>query len=230
MMRFSLLLADADNTLFNFHAAERAAFSAVVERFGLPATEEIFQTYRRINHKHWDLLNGGKTTSAQLRTARFADFADAIGLHDADVQQMSDTFVAALCEQGALVDGAQRFVQRAAAYMPVCLVTNSFAAVQRSRVERSPLRPYLRELFISEDFDHAKPNPEMLLAAMSRFAITDPARVVMLGDSETSDIAAAVNAGVQSVLFTGGEPAPAQTKATFTAQTLQQAGDWILDE
>lgn len=229
-MRFSLLLADADNTLFNFHAAERAAFSAVVSRYGLPESEEIFQTYRRINHKHWQMLNGGQTTSARLRVARFADFADTIGLRDIDVQQMSDTFVGALCEQGMLVNGAEAFVRRMAEHMPVCVVTNGFAVVQKSRFEHSPLLPYLQEIYISENFPHAKPDPGMIQAALHRFGIADPAQAVMIGDSEESDIAAAVNAGTQSILFTGGCAAPAQTRATFTAQTLEQAADWILAE
>ena len=227
-MRFSLLLADADNTLLDFHAAEHAAFFTLAERFCLHADEAMFALYRSINHKHWALLHDGKTTSAKLRIARFADFAEAIGLQNADPQQLSDCFVEALGQQGAMVAGAEEFVKRVSRYMPVCIVTNGFAAVQKARFARSPLRPYLTDVLISENFSHAKPHPEMIQAALRRFAVNDPAQAVMIGDNEDSDIAAAVQAGTQSILFTGIASAPETTRASFTTGTLQAAGDWIL--
>ena len=48
-------------------------------------------------------------------------------------------------------------------------------------------------------------------------------RAVMLGDSVTADIGAAVNAGVDSILFTNGAPAPAVCPATHVAATLEAA-------
>ncbi len=230
MTRFSLLLADADNTLLDFDAAERAAFFDLCGQLGFQADEAAFALYRRINKNHWDLLHGGQTTSARLRVARFEDFAAEVGLAGADGRHMSDLFVAALGQHNLLMAGAERFVKRVSRHMPVCIVTNSFAAVQQARFAHSPLRPYLTELFISENFAHAKPHPEMIITAMERQGITDKARVVMIGDNEDTDIAAAENAGIQSIIFTGGGPAPAATRATLIAQTLEEAGDWILDE
>jgi 2-haloacid dehalogenase len=226
-MTFSLLLSDVDNTLFDFRSAERAAFAAVSAHFHLPGDEDTFALYRAINKRHWTLLNGGRTTSAKLRLARFRDFADALGV-DADIQAMSDLFVETLGKQYIPVEGAEAFLKRVSARMPVCLITNGFAAVQRSRLEASPLRRYIRDLLVSEEFSHAKPHPEMLLEAMRRMNVTDPQRAVMIGDNEDADILAARNAGMQSILFTNGAPPPEQTDADFTAATLQEAGDWIL--
>ncbi|MFH1511840.1 MAG: HAD-IA family hydrolase [Bacillota bacterium] len=226
-MRFSLLLADVDDTLLEFHSAERAAYAAVSARFLIPDDEELFLLYQAINRRQWEKFSRGETTQAKLRLDRFQDFTDALGLTDTDVQAMSDLFVKALGEQHIPVSGAQAFLRRICAQMPVCLVTNGFAAVQRARLLRSPLRRYIKDILISEEFQNAKPHPEMLLEAMKRMQITDPRQAVMIGDNEDSDILAAKNAGVQSILFLNGAPPPKQTNADFVAATLSEAGEWI---
>jgi 2-haloacid dehalogenase len=227
-VRFSLLLSDVDNTLFDFRSAERAAYAAVSARFSLPGGETTFALYQAINKEQWQKLDRGETTSAQLRLDRFADFAAALGIKNADVQAMSDFYVQALSEQRTPVSGAQAFLSRVSAQMPVCLITNGFAAVQRERIQASPLRLYISGMLISEEFAHPKPHPEMLLEAMKRMHVADPRQVVMIGDSEAYDIRAAVNAGVPSILFTNSGIQPKATQADFVAATLEDAAEWML--
>ena len=227
-MRFSLLLADVDNTLFDFHSAERAAFAAVSARFALPKDPAVFACYQAINKRLWQKLDRGETTSAQLRLDRFRDFAAELGLNPGSVQAMSDLYVHTLSLQNRPVPGAESFLRRVSAAMPVCLVTNGFADVQRPRIAASPLNRYLSGHFISEEYAHAKPHPEMLLAAMAEMRVSDPARVVMIGDNENTDILAAKNAGVPAILFTNGGPPPERTTAALVAATLADAADYVL--
>lgn len=56
--------------------------------------------------------------------------------------------------------------------------------------------------FRVSDHPDRKPNPGMILRAMADHAI-DPARSVLVGDSAT-DVAAAAAAGIEGVLYTGG--------------------------
>ena len=226
--RFSLLLCDVDNTLFDFRSAERAAYAAVTARFSLPEDEELFLLYKAINTKHWQKLNRGETNAARLRLDRFTDFMAAQGVEDADIPAMSAHYVHALEQQHTPVDGAEDFLARVSAEMPVYLVTNGFASVQRARMQASPLRRYITDVLISEEFAHPKPHPEMLLAAMARAGVADPKNAVMIGDNENTDILAAKAAGTQSILFLCGAEPPESTRADFTAETLKQAADWIL--
>lgn len=227
-MRFCLLLADVDNTLFDFRSAERAAFAAVSARFALPEDPSVFARYQAINKRLWQKLDRGETTSAQLRLDRFREFAAELGLAAGTVQAMSDLYVQTLGLQNLPVPGAEDFLRRVSAAMPVCLVTNGFADVQRPRVDASPLNRYISGHFISEEYAHPKPHPEMLLAAMAQMRVCDPARAVMIGDNENTDILAAKNAGVPAVLFTNGGPPPERTSAALVAATLAEAADFIL--
>ena len=54
---------------------------------------------------------------------------------------------------------------------------------------------------ISEEVGSAKPAPEILWEAMRRAGAADRSRVLMLGDSLSSDIAAAYHAGVDACWF-----------------------------
>lgn len=227
-MRFSLLLSDVDDTLFDFHSAERAAFAAVSARFSLPGGEETFALYQAANRAQWEKLDRGETTPQKLRLDRFRDFTAALGLRGADVTGMSDYYVQSLGGQRIPIQGAEAFLKRVSAQMPVCLVTNGLAAVQRARLQASPLNRYVADLLISEEFLHPKPHPEMLQEAMRRHAVADPRRAVMIGDNEGYDIRSAVNAGVQSILFTNGGAPPERTSADFVASSLEDAAGWIL--
>ena len=227
-MRYSLLLCDVDNTLFDFRSAERAAYAAVAARFSLPDDEELYLLYKAINNRHWQKFRRKETTQAKLRLDRFRDFMDAQGIQDADIQAMSDYYVASLGHQNVPVAGAEVFLRRLSAHMPVMLVTNGFAAVQRQRMQTSPLRHYVQDVLVSEEFTNAKPHPEMLLEALRRAGVEDPARAVMIGDNEETDIQAAKAAGTGSILFLCGSGQPEQTKADYIAATLQDAAEWIL--
>ncbi|MBE0600246.1 MAG: HAD family hydrolase [Firmicutes bacterium] len=226
--RFSLLLCDVDNTLFDFRSAERAAYAAVAARFSLPDDEELFLLYKAINTFHWQKLGRGETTAAKLRLDRFRDFMAAQGVEDADIPAMSAHFVHALERQHTPVAGAEAFLRRTSARMPVYLVTNGFASVQRARMQASPLRRYVTDVLISEEFQNPKPHPQMLLEAMRRVNLTDPSKAVMIGDNETTDVLAAEAAGAKSILFLCGAQPPQSTRADFVADTLDAAADWIL--
>ena len=227
-MSVSLLLCDVDNTIFDFRRAEREAYAAVAARFSLPDDEELYLVYKAINTFHWQKLRRGETTAARLRLDRFADFMAALGIEDADVPAMSAYFVEMLGLQCTPVDGAEEFLRRTSAHMPVCFVTNGFAAVQKARMRRSPLSRYVTDVLISEEFANAKPHPEMLLEAMRRTGVTDPAQVLMIGDNESTDIQAAKAAGIKSILFLCGSEPPAQSQADFVTNSLLDAAEYIL--
>ena len=131
---------------------------------------------------------------------RFEQFLAAIH-RDGDAQRMCDAFVEALGQQSVPLDGAVEAVRRWSAKIPVVIVTNGIAQVQRGRMAKSELRPYISGLVISEEVGAAKPNPLMLEKGMELARATDKRRALMLGDSLTSDIAAAKNAGIDACWF-----------------------------
>lgn len=225
-MAYRVLLSDADDTLFDFPAGEKVALFNTFSAMGIPHTEANLAAYHRINKAQWAMLERGETTQARLRVERMKLFLSETG-YPGDPLKMSDCFVRELGQQRILLPGALDFCRRVAARMPIYLVTNGIAAIQRSRFEQSEIAPYVKGLVISEEVGVAKPDPAMVRAGL-RLAGASPAEAILLGDSVTADIPAARSAGVDSILFTNGRAAPANHGAVFTARTLDEAADILL--
>ena len=114
--------------------------------------------------------------------------------------------------------------------MPIYLVTNGIAQVQRSRFGDCDLAKYFAGLVISEEVGAAKPDPAMIFEALKLAGNIAPEDAILLGDSITADIAAANNAGVKSILFTNGKEIPENHGATWAVKTLEEALELILAE
>lgn len=199
--RYDVLLCDADDTIFDFGRAEENAFALACEKVGLEATAERLALYSEINLALWKLLEQGGITQKELRVRRFERFLASIGRGELDADKMSAAFVDALGRQSVPLDGAVAAVERWSRVLPVIIVTNGIARVQHSRMDRSPVKAFISGLVISEEVGAAKPDPRMIEAGMRLAGVTDKRRVLMLGDSLSSDMAAAANAGVDACWF-----------------------------
>lgn len=221
-MRYQVLLSDADGTLFDFKAGEKNAIATTFDHFHIPVTEENTSLYHHINDAQWKKLERGETTQQKLRVDRFQEFLEQSG-YTADPVEMSKLFVTQLGQQRILLPGAEDFCRLVSEKMPIYLITNGISAVQRSRFTDCVLTPYISGMVISEEIGHAKPHPAMIHKAMEVAGVTDPRKAVVFGDSITADIAAANNAGVDSILYTNGADAPQGHGATYVARNFDEA-------
>ena len=228
-MKYNILLCDLDDTLFDFHKGEAIALESTFAHFGIPATAENLAAYHAANKEQWQKLERGETTSEKLRVDRFAGFLALAGL-EGDAQALCDDYMERLGQQCWPLEGAAELCRRVSEKMPIFLVTNGIACIQRNRLKRSEIKPYITGMIISEEVGVSKPNPKMIYEALAQAAADDLSRAVMLGDSLTSDIAAANNAGIDSILFTNGKEIPEGHKATYAVRTLAEALELILAE
>ena len=147
---------------------------------------------------------------------------------EGDAQALCDDYMERLGQQCWPLPFSTELIRRASEKMPVYLVTNGIARIQRDRLSRSEIEPYITGVIISEEIGASKPNPKMIYEALAQAAADDLSRAVLLGDSQTSDIAAANNAGIDSILFTNGKEIPEGHKATYAVKTLEEALELIL--
>lgn len=50
-MGYRILLFDVDNTLLDFDANEEVSFRSMVQEMGESLTEEMYETYKRLNRE-----------------------------------------------------------------------------------------------------------------------------------------------------------------------------------
>jgi len=221
-------LADADNTLFDFPAGERLALGETFQAFGLPTTQAAFAAYHHINEALWRKLERGQISPDKLRVQRFAEFLDVLG-ESRDATEIAESFIHVLGKQAIMLPGAEQAVRRWTSRVPVVIVTNGIAAVQRARIAHSPVADCFAALIISEEVGVAKPHRRMVDAALDAIGCGDPRRALLLGDSLEADIGAAVNAGIDSCWFNPEQsPNPTSFVPTHIVASLDEVDALLL--
>ncbi len=215
-MRYQYLLIDNDNTLMDFNAAEAKALIDVLKNHGLPTDDATVHSYHEINDALWKALERGETTQPKLKVERFRQLLTVLGREDIDPAAMGAEYAAGLGNHADLLPGAAEFMHAVHGKMKIALVSNGVSAIQRSRLAKCPLTPLFDAIVISEEVGVAKPDPRLLQVAMEMLGCTDKSQAVMMGDSLSADIPAAVNAGVDSIFFSlKGKTSDAATYTVF---------------
>ena len=219
-MRYEYLLIDNDNTIMDFGAAEAKALRETLAAAGLPADEETIAVYSRINDALWKALERGETTQPLLKVERFRQLLEYLE-REGDPAALGAAYAANLGNYADLLPGAEEFVRAVHGKMKIARVSNGVSAIQRSRLAKCPLTPLFDAIVISEEAGVAKPDPRLLEIALEQLGCTDKAKAVMMGDSLSADIAAANNAGIDSIFFS--LKGTASDKATVTVYTHGEA-------
>ena len=195
MTPYSILLFDADNTLFNFDAGNRRAFSEVCRICHLSDTDELFHAYEAVNAEMWSAFDRGECTKDFLVVERFRLFLERAGLQ-ADPVQCNKIHLSTLATNTVLLPHALEVCRTLAQTHSLYIVTNAVAAVQKARLAASDLRPYITDAFISEDAGASKPSVAYFDYVFSRIPGITRENCLLIGDSPSSDLQGANNYGI----------------------------------
>lgn len=205
MKEYRFLLLDADYTLLDFDADMEAAFRSMFARcFPGTAFDGFYhRSYERCNNRWWDRLERGECTKPELFHGRFADFLKETSL-PGDPTVINAAYFEELARGGTLLSGALELVQQLNLHHELYIVTNGNAPSQKARLERSGLLRYVKDYFVSEDAGAAKPELRYFEYVFSRIPGFQKEQAIVIGDSLSSDIQGACNAGLDSLWYNPG--------------------------
>ena len=198
MKKYTTILFDADDTLLDFGKDETQALTAILDKYGIEKSEENINAYQQINVSLWKALERGEIDKPTLKKIRFGLFFQKIGFStDEDHYKINEEYLSNLSCGGNLLAGAKDLAEdlRAQGY-DLYIVTNGIEKTQRCRLTRSGILPCFSDVFVSEAIGHQKPKKEYFDYVLSHISEKDVSKVLLVGDSLTSDIAGAVNAGI----------------------------------
>lgn len=202
-MRYTTLLFDLDNTLFDAATCETAAFEHALRAGGIADPERHEASYQEINRTLWAAVEGGELTPNQVQARRFADLVDQQRLR-ADPGLIADAFIVGMGAFGDLYPGARDVLQDLAAAATLGLVTNGLGEVQRARIERLELEPLFDTIVISGEVETAKPGTGIFDLAFEALGWPAKESSLMIGDSLSSDIAGGANYGIATCWYNPG--------------------------
>ena len=195
-MRYSLILMDADDTIFDFQAGNRKAVGMLMEELGL-SSPTVFEEYQQINHACWQALERGEMDQETLHVERFRRFLRMKGRAD-DPKRVADRFAVLLGQQAIPLPNAEETVEKLAREREIVILTNGITPIQKSRMARSPVQNWISRMVISQEVGVSKPDPRIFEIAMGN---TPREKVLMIGDGLQSDVRGANNAGVDVCWF-----------------------------
>jgi 2-haloacid dehalogenase len=200
---YEIVFIDADETLFDFERARDEALRACFAGIGLELTPDAIRDYDEINEGMWRLVEQGKMEKERLRSERFRVLFERRRIGAAFLP-FSEAFIAALARGAYLLPGAEELCAYLAGKHRLAIVTNGIKEVQVSRLTRSPIARYVERLVVSEEAGCAKPDPaifEYACAALGLGAVSarDKARMIMVGDSLSSDIGGGIAFGIDTL-------------------------------
>lgn len=228
MTTYQWLLFDADNTLFDFDAAEEYALCRTLSHFGVQATDRIKNIYKKGNRALWDAFEQGKISQDRILAQRFTLFLEAAGL-GGDGKAWNQFYMESLAGCSVLLPGAEDLCRRASQHYTLCLATNGVPFIQRSRLEHSPIARFFGDrVFISGEMGCRKPDKQFFETILTTLgAKNHRARVLVIGDSLSSDIRGAFNSQLDSVWLRWPSSQTGAVKPTYEVESLAQLGQLL---
>ena len=221
-MPYPYLLFDADNTLFDFDQAERNAHLLLCRAHGLAFSEEGYQLYHKCNADLWRDFDRGLCTKEYLLVERFRRYLAITG-EQADPEALNRDHLRALGEGAMLLPGAEELCRVLSRDHRLYLLTNAVASVQKTRFANSAIAPYFQGAFISEEVGVGKPDPAYFEYVFRAVPGLTRDNALVIGDSLTSDIQGANNAGLPCCWFNPkGQPRPQGLRIDYEIRTLEE--------
>ncbi len=227
-MKYDIILFDADGTLYDFDASEKLSLNETLEFAGIPCDRDTLSLYHEINEREWKALERGETTRDKLKVERFAKLIRALEtkkiIVNKSARDMADFYLNALSEKSILFPESEELCRRLYADFELYIVTNGTTSVQKSRFARSPITKYIKKAFISDEMGYDKPAIEYFNIVFDELGITDENkhRVLLVGDSLSSDIKGGANAGLDTCWFNPNGKDSGQMSPLYTIKSLNE--------
>lgn len=201
MKRFTTILWDVDGTLLDFTYSQRYAITKCFRTIGRKITEEQIRRYSQINDDYWKRLELGEITKEQLLTGRFVTLFEEIGVRDVDLKAFTKEYQEALGSVFSYIDDSLTICRALQGKVHQYVITNGVTSTQRNKLKLSGLAETMNALFISEQIGTPKPGREFFDYCLEHIEEKERSRILIVGDSLSSDIKGGVLAGIPTCWY-----------------------------
>jgi len=202
-MKYNLILLDADGTLFDYDKAELYSLKNAFKEYkvkGIPI-KILSKDYREINNQIWKNFENNEIDLEALRFERFKRLFDMHNLK-IDCYKFSETYLKYLTMAGFVLKNTKKILKYLEKInINKAIITNGLKIIQRSRINKSILSNYIKNIIISEEIGVGKPEKGIFEYSLKKMNQKDKSKVIIVGDSLTSDILGGINFGIDTCWF-----------------------------
>ncbi len=224
MKKYTTIYFDLDNTILDFTATEYKAIKQLLTLHNLPHSDDIIAKYSAINQSWWERFEKGEIEKSEIFAGRFKTFLEYYRF-EGDPQKMADDYFALLAAGHDIIEKADTVVKelKSRGYI-ICITTNGVSKTQYRRINECGLKEYFDYVFVSEDAGAQKPDVEYFKYAMSNSPEQDKSKILVIGDSLSSDILGGINFHVDTCWLNPKGKA-ATIKPTYQIANIMQILD-----
>ena len=194
------ILFDLDDTIFDFHIAEKTALIKTLNFLGIEPKEQILARYSELNLMQWKLLEKGEITRAEVKLRRYQLLFDELGV-DCSAAEAAAYYEKQLSIGHWFIEGAEELLKKICNEYSLYIVSNGTAVVQHGRIKSSGIEKYFKGIFISQEIGFNKPRLEFFEGCFDKIDNFKKNETIIVGDSLSSDIQGGKNAGIKTVWF-----------------------------
>lgn len=227
MKQYKAIFLDWDDTIGDWTGAEHKALHDLYVAYHLdalyPTFEAYLNAYKPYNLDLWTLYGRGEVTKEKLHFERFYRPIEGLRVTDDGLREMAHEmgreFLRLTNTYFSVLPGADEVVRALAGRYPLTIISNGFKEVQYYKFAHSGLANCFAHTLISEEAGVNKPQPEIFRIALEMNGVAAD-EAVMIGDSYSSDIAGAKNAGIDQIWVKGEKIPNEGEEATYIIPKL----------
>ena len=203
-MTVKAVLFDLDDTLYARSVPFLNAFGRTFPGCSVPSPDALYQIYQHYTNQTFIENAEGLLSAQQMYRIRITKTAAYAGLaiSEEEAFRFQDAYDWELEHLQTLPDTAAllSMLQKAGVFLG--LLTNGPSLRQRSKYRTMKLTQWIPEehVIASGDLGHPKPDPEIFLEAVSRWAL-DPSETWYVGDNYVNDIVPSSLLGWNTIWF-----------------------------
>ena len=198
---YTTIFWDVDGTLLDFLYSQRIAIRKCFKTAGLEITDEQISRYSQINDDYWKRLELGEITKEELLTGRFVALFCEYGISGVDLKAFCQEYQESLGSVFSLIDDALTICKTLRGRYRQYVITNGVSSTQRNKLKLSGLDAVMDNIFISEEIGYPKPQKEFFVYCLERIPEKDRSKILIVGDSLTSDIKGGVQMGIPTCWY-----------------------------
>ena len=224
MKHFDVILWDVDGTLLKFLEDEKAAIRSLFSEFGLgECTDEMLGRYSGINRKYWNRLERGEMSKAQILVGRFEEFFAAEGLDPSLSGRFNEAYQVRLGDTVVFCDHSKELVGSLVGKIRQYVVSNGTVVAQTKKLLNSGFDKLMDGVFLSEEIGFEKPAKEFFERVFEQIGDVERERVLIVGDSLSSDILGGTYAGIRTCWYNpGGSVNDTEARVDFEVRDLNE--------
>ncbi|MBA3680672.1 MAG: noncanonical pyrimidine nucleotidase, YjjG family [Bacteroidetes bacterium] len=224
MKHIKHIFFDLDDTLWDFEKNSGLILQQLFLEFDLTGKlktdfNNFHTTYKKTNSLLWLQYAKKEIDKKYLRNHRFNLVFNQFDYDNYDENLIiTDHYLNRAPNGKHLKEGCIDILEYLKQNYQLHIITNGFKEIQHIKIDGSGLRNYFSNIIISEEHNLTKPD-EQIFRLAETLSGAKKEECIMIGDSFTSDVEGALNAGWEAIYFS------LELDKTYTGRSISNLGE-----